>query len=152
EARITLPEPAAFGQRAVYTGPQGATGKDATVVEERPGVIAFRTTRPLPAHSGLTVAAAWPKGIVTAPTATDRLHWWIEDNLALLIAGLGGVLLVGYYVFAWLKVGRDPPRGTIIPLFGPPKDFSAAAVRYAWMMGFDDRAFAAAIVDLAVAG
>ena len=27
EARITLPSPAPFGQRAVYTGPQGATGQ-----------------------------------------------------------------------------------------------------------------------------
>ena len=49
EARITLPEAVPFRQTAVYTGPQDAQGRDATVVEQRPGRIVFRTTRPLPA-------------------------------------------------------------------------------------------------------
>ena len=31
---------------------------------------------------------------------------------------------------AWLRVGRDPRRGTVIPLFAPPDGMSAAAVRY----------------------
>src|SRR4029077_17377799 len=55
EARITLPAQAPFRQNAFYTGPQGAQGKDAAVVEQLPGRIVFRTTRPLPAHNGLTV-------------------------------------------------------------------------------------------------
>ena len=33
EARITLPERVPFTQRAIYTGPQGARGRDAEVVE-----------------------------------------------------------------------------------------------------------------------
>ena len=43
-------------------------------------------------------------------------------------------------------------RGTIIPLFGPPDNMSAAAVRYVRRMDFDDRCFTAAIVDLGVHG
>lgn len=152
EARITLPEAVPFRRTAVYTGPQGATGRDAGVIEQRPGRIVFRTTRPLPPRNGLTVAASWAKGVVAPPTETQKLAWWITDNLALMIALAGGAALVGYYLVAWLKVGRDPPRGTIIPLFGPPDDLSAAGVRYAWRMGFDDRTFAAAIVDLGVRG
>ena len=75
EARITLPEAVPFRQSAVYTGPQGSRGQDAAIVEQQPGHIKFRTTRPLPPGNGLTVAASWQKGIVTAPTATpaDRL-------------------------------------------------------------------------------
>ena len=69
EARITLPEKVPFRQTAVYTGPQGARGKDATIVEQQPGRIVFRTTRPLPPKNGLTVAAAWQKGVVEPPTA-----------------------------------------------------------------------------------
>ena len=65
EARITLPASAAFLNSAFYTGPQGADGKDATVIAQRPGYIAFRTTQPVPPHNGLTVAASWPKGVVT---------------------------------------------------------------------------------------
>ncbi len=55
-------------------------------------------------------------------------------------------------MLAWLLVGRDPLRGTIIPLFAPPPGMSAAAVRFVEDMVFDDRVFAAAIVGLGVNG
>jgi hypothetical protein len=152
EARITLPSPVNFTQAALYTGPQGAQGRDAVIVEQRPGVIVFRTTRPLPARNGLTVAAAWQKGVVAPPTQTQLAQYWLSDNLPLAV-GLGGLaLLIAYYLYAWAKVGRDPRRGTIIPLFSPPKGFSAPAVRFVSMMDFDDRVFSAGILDLAVHG
>jgi uncharacterized membrane protein YgcG len=152
EARITLPEAVPFRQTALYTGPQGARGQDATIVEQRPGHIVFRSTRPLPPGNGLTVAAAWPKGIVAAPTAGQQAGWWLQDNLPSVVAagGLAAVLL--FYAFTWLRFGRDPPRGTIIPLFGPPDGMSAAAVRFVENMGFDPRCFTAAIIDLGVSG
>ena len=152
EARITLPERATFTQRAFYTGPQGARGKDAEVVEEQPGRIVFRTTRPLPPRNGLTVAAAWAKGIVEPPSSAQLASWWLRDNLALLFGGLGLILVFGYYGFAWLSVGRDPKRGVVVPLFGPPDGMSAAAVRYVSQMSFDDKTFSAAIIDLGVRG
>src|SRR4029077_19826016 len=69
EARITLPQAVPFRQSAFYTGPQGARGQDAAIVEQQPGHIVFRTTKALPPGSGLTVAAAWAKGVVAEPTA-----------------------------------------------------------------------------------
>jgi uncharacterized membrane protein YgcG len=152
EARISLPEAVPFRQAAFYTGPQDARGQDAAIVEQRPGHIVFRTTRPLPARNGLTVAAAWPKGIVTPPDATRQAGWLLRDNMALAVALIALALVIAYYVVAWLAVGRDPPRGVIIPLFGPPEGMSAAGVRYVDKMGFDNRAFAAAIIDLGVNG
>jgi uncharacterized membrane protein YgcG len=152
EARITLPEAVPFRQSAFYTGPQGATGKDASIVEQRPGHIVFRTTRALPPGNGLTVAAAWPKDIVAPPTASQQTGWWLQDNITGVVAGAGLAAVLGFYAFAWVRFGRDPPRGTIIPLFGPPEGLSAAAVRFVERMGFDDRCFTAAIVDLGVNG
>jgi len=150
EARITLPTPAAFGNRAVYTGSQGSTAQDAAVVEEKPGTIVFRTTRPLDREQGLTVAAAFPKGVLTAPDAARQASWWLEDWGA-LIAGLAAVAgLIAYYVRAWWKAGRNPRAGTIVPTFSPPDDLTPAAARYIANMKFDDRAFSAAIVDLGV--
>ncbi len=152
EARITLPQPENFTRTAIYTGPQGATGKDARIVEQRPGYVVFRSTRPLPARNGLTVAAAFPKGIVTPPTQAQIARYWLSDNLPAVTAAIGLLLLLGYYLYAWLRVGRDPKRGTIIPLFAPPKGMSAPAVRYVYEMDFDNRAFSAGILDLAVHG
>jgi uncharacterized membrane protein YgcG len=152
EARITLPEAATFRQTAFYTGPQGARGRDAAIVSQQPGQIVFRTIRALPPRNGLTVAAAWPKGLVAPPTQSVQAGWWLEDNLPTAIAGLGLVAIVAFYAVAWWRAGRDPPAGTIIPLFGPPDGMSAAAVRYVERMAFDARCFTAAIIDLGVNG
>lgn len=152
EARITLPESVPFQQTAIYTGPQDARGKDASIVEQQPGRIVFRTTRPLPPHNGLTVAAAWQKGVVEPPTAAQLASYWLSDNRGLVTAAAGLALLVLYYGLAWLCVGRDPPSGTIIPLFGPPDGMSPAATRYVDRMSFDDRCFAVAIINLGVKG
>lgn len=152
EARITLPEKVDFLQTAIYTGPQGAKGQDATIVERRPGFIVFRTTRPLPDHQGLTVAAAWPKGIITPPSSGELARYWLQDNLPIFAGGVGILALIAYAAFAWMKVGRDPPSGTIIPLFSPPKDMAAPDVRYVYEMGFDNRTFSAGILQLAVNG
>jgi hypothetical protein len=72
EASITLPDSVPFGQTTFYTGPQGAKGKDAMIVSQQPGHIVFRTTQGLPPQNGLTIAAAWPKGIVVSSPAFDR--------------------------------------------------------------------------------
>jgi uncharacterized membrane protein YgcG len=152
EARIALPSDVPLKQTSFYTGAQGARGQDATIVEQKAGHIVFRTTRGLPAHAGLTVAAAWDKGVVDAPTASQKASYWLEDNSVVAVAILGALIVLGFYAFAWQKVGRDPPSGTIIPLFGPPQGMSPSAARYVDRMSFDDRCFAAAVIDLGVNG
>ena len=80
EARIRLPAPVKFGQRAAYTGPQGSTASNAEVVEEKPGEITFRTTQPLGPYEGLTVAVAFPKGVVAEPIRRPaRSAGWLAD-------------------------------------------------------------------------
>ena len=61
-------------------------------------------------------------------------------------------MLLGFYLWVWYRVGRDPATGTIIPLYAPPAGFSPAGVRFVSRMGYDDKAFAAAVVDMAVKG
>jgi uncharacterized membrane protein YgcG len=152
EARIRLPQPVRFGKRAVFTGPQGATARDAEVVSEVPGEIVFRTTAPLGPAEGLTVAAAWPKGVVTPPPPPSAASLWLQANGP---PAAGAVALFGvlaYYFHAWRRAGRDPKAGTMVPIFAPPDGLSAAAMRYITKMGADSRAFAAALVELGVGG
>jgi uncharacterized membrane protein YgcG len=106
----------------------------------------------LPPRNGLTVAAAWQKGVVEPPTAGQLLRYWLEDNRGLVAAMFGLALMLAYYAFAWLSVGRDPPIGTIIPLFAPPDGMSPAATRYVDRMSFDNGCFTAAIINLGVKG
>jgi len=152
EARIRLPEAVPLGQRAVYTGPQGSTAGDARVVSEQPGEIVFRTTMPLGPREGLTVAVAWPKGVVEPPSQDQQLGWWVEGNGPPAVGVLGLLGVLGYYVHAWRRAGRDPRPGTIVPLFTPPDELTPAGMRYIREMGSDSRTFAAALVDLGVRG
>jgi uncharacterized membrane protein YgcG len=152
EARIRLPAAVKLGQRAVYTGPRGATARDAEVVGERPGEIQFRTTRPLGPYEGLTVAVAWPKGVVADADQGTRARWWLADFGPPLVGIFALLGLAGFYFLAWQRAGRNPRPGTVVPLFSPTDDLTPAAMRYVWKMGADNRAFAAALVDLGVRG
>ena len=149
EARVRLPGGAQAVQRAGYTGPQGATGSDFETFE-RGGVWTFRTTRPLGPREGLTVAIGWPKGFVPEPSGTDRARWFFRDNVATGVA-IGSTLIVfAYYSLAWRRFGRDPEKGTIIPRFEPPPGLSPAATRFIRMLGFDQQAYSAALINMAV--
>jgi len=152
EARIRLPQPVQWGIRSVYTGAQGLAGSDGRVVSESPTEIVFRTTAPLGPHEGLTVAVAWPKSVIAEPPPPSAAVLWLAEYgpiLAALLA-LGG--LCWFYYYAWKRAGRGPVAGTVVPLFEPPAGMSAAAIRYVRRMGYDNRCFAAAIVESGVRG
>lgn len=151
-AVVQLPPGATIRQFSAYTGPFGAQGQDFRVSYDGAGNIVFTTTRGLAPREGLTIAVAWPKGIVPEPSAAEGAVSFLRDNASLLSAGLGFLALLGYYFMAWNRVGRDPAKGTIIPQFEPPKGFSPGASRFLWRMGFDAKTLAAAVMDMAVKG
>lgn len=152
EARITLPSPSRFTRKASYTGPTGATGSMARILSEDATSISFATTAPLAPHEGMTVAVGWPKGVVDAPSASSRLMAQIADWLPWFFTAGGLVWLFAYYARTWLRVGRDPRKGTVVPLFSPPDNLSPAALRYILKRSFDNRTVAAALVALGVKG
>jgi uncharacterized membrane protein YgcG len=135
-----------------YTGPKGGRGQDVTVNRDDLGNIHFVTTRPLGPREGLTIAVSWPKGFVARPTLTDRVGYFFGDNPATPAAVPGLIILIAYYLWGWVKVGRDPAKGPIVPLFSPPEGFTPGAVRFVTRMGFDHKSFASAVVNMAVNG
>jgi uncharacterized membrane protein YgcG len=152
EAVVHLPSGAVVKAKRAYTGRVGAKGLDWYAVDTGPGKVGFATSKPLPLHHGLTIAVAWQKGLVAAPTGRQRALWLLEDNLAVVIAAFTLLALVAYYLVAWAVVGRDPRKGAIIPRYEPPAGFSPAAVRYVTTMRYDRKAFATALIDMAVKG
>jgi uncharacterized membrane protein YgcG len=151
KAVIELPSEARILQHAGYTGYQGDRGQDFVT---KPGDhdIVFETSRRLSPREGLTVAVAWPKGAVQAPSVQETTGNFLKDNLSTGIGLLWLLILGGFYLVTWLRVGLDPAKGAIIPLFTPPKDMTPPAVRFLTRMGFDNKAFAAAVVDMGVNG
>jgi uncharacterized membrane protein YgcG len=134
-----------------YTGPVGATGRDlATEIDG--GVAVVSTTRALGPGEGLTLVVGWPKGYVHEPGKLERAGYLLSDNRGLLIALIGFVLVFGYLHIAWRRYGRDPAPGVPFPHYEPPEGYSPASARYIARMGYDHRAFAAAVINLAVKG
>jgi uncharacterized membrane protein YgcG len=152
QARIRLPSPVPLAQRAAYTGPQGSTDTNANVTSEQPGEILFRTTWPLAPYEGLTVAVAWPKGVIPEPDERTRLGWWIADYGPPIVGAFGLLMILAFYYVAWQRAGRDPRPGPMVPLFTPPDELSPPAMRYIVQMSADNRSFAAALVDMGVRG
>lgn len=151
-AVVEPPSGAPVLQYAAYTGAMGARGQDFKVSTDPAGCLVFTATRGFASGEGLTVAVAWPKGYVQSPSWSSRARYFLEDNPAAILVWLTLMALCVYYLAVWHKVGRDPPKGLVIPLYEPPQGFSPAAVRYLKRMGFDDKAFAATLVNLAVKG
>lgn len=152
-AVVALPEkiPRSRISLKAYTGPKGSRDEEYTSSIEQKK-ISFTTTKPFDAYEGLTISVSWPKGYVYEPDKREKLTSLISDNMEIGI-GLGGfILLLLYYTVVWFLAGIDPKRGTVIPLFNPPENLSPASVRYIQKMGYDIKAFAAALINMAVKG
>jgi uncharacterized membrane protein YgcG len=152
EATIHLPPAAKIKQSSAYTGAQGSRDQNASAEAIDDHDIRFATTASLGSQEGLTVAVGFTKGVIAQPTAAQNMASFFADNGPIIVALLGLALLVAYFLVTWFAFGRDPARGTIIPLFGPPKGFSPSAVRYVRHMAYDRKAFAAALISMAVKG
>ncbi len=151
-ADIHLPPGARILQQSFYTGPQGATGSNARYIRLTDNSAEFVTTAPLGSYEGLTVAIGFAKGAVSPPSETELRRAFILDNAGTVVALLGLLAVIIYYVVVWHHFGRDPARGVVIPLFAPPSDLSPAALRFIRRMSYDRKCFSAALIDMAVKG
>ena len=138
-----------------FTGRLGERGTDWQGEPGALGTLTVSTTRPLRPGAGLTVVAELPVTAVDPPSANTLLWYEILDNRQWIIGGIGLLVVLIYYIAAWSAVGRDPKRGTVIPLFHPPQGISPALANYINNWGLTRekwRAFTAAALSLAVKG
>ncbi|MCX6138781.1 MAG: DUF2207 domain-containing protein [Ignavibacteriales bacterium] len=153
-ATVKLPRDAGTKITAVggFTGLQGSRDKNYSKMRSPSGTIVFSTTRPLLPGEGLTILLAFPKGYVQQPTWNTLFADFFSSNISVAVACLGILLLFIYYMIVWSEFGIDPEKGTVIPLFDPPDALSPAGMRYIMNMSYDNKAFAATILALAVKG
>lgn len=155
-ASATVTLPAKISDREVsfdgFTGPQGSFDHNLTHQHEPGGAFSFETTAPLGRYEGLSIVLSWQKGLIAPPTSQQRAADFFSDNRDALLLATAFVMLIIYYGIVWFAVGRDPKRGVVMPLYEPPSNLSPAAMRYVVRMGFDNKVFAAAILDMAARG
>ncbi|MEZ5460409.1 DUF2207 domain-containing protein [Dokdonella sp.] len=153
-ASVSLPEAVSADRITVegYTGPQGSKAQNYVASVDAQGRAQIATTQPLAPQNGLTLVVGFPKGVVTVPDFKQSLRWFAADNRREAVLALGLLLLCGFLGLQWWRVGRDPEGGAIIPEYDPPAGLSPGAMRYIRRMGYDNRCFAADIVQLGVLG
>jgi uncharacterized membrane protein YgcG len=135
-----------------YTGAQGSTDQFLTHLIADSSEFYYETTQPLSSHEGLTIVLNWPKGIINEPSTQQRWQYFILDNKHNLYAVGGLIVVFIYYLLVWLKVGKDPEKGVVVPLYQAPQGFSPASIRFISRMEFDDKCFSAALINLAIKG
>ena len=147
-ATVLLPEGVRGKKVWGYTGTRGKKGGSYSAVLTPTGAT-IAATRPLRSRENLSLVLEWPPGLLDDQAYSQARDSLFRDHP---LVALGLILLAGaflYYLWAWIKVGKDPERGTIIPRYNPPQGLSAAAVRYLDQMGHDKKCFSAGVVGLA---
>jgi uncharacterized membrane protein YgcG len=151
-AQVTLPEsiPTDKIKAAAYVGYSGENNQNASTYRIGNGRVNFRVNRELRPYECLTIVVGWPKGIIVGPGILERIKWFLLDIYTVIFFSL--VAIIAMYVYMkYFTVRHDKP-GTIIPLFYPPDGFTPGKMRALVQHGYDNKCFAADVVNWAVNG
>ncbi|MBR9978934.1 MAG: DUF2207 domain-containing protein, partial [Bacteroidetes bacterium] len=112
----------------------------------------FMTDKLYPGNN-LTVAVVFDKDVMSEIPFTTEMIYFFRDNSLLIIGVLGFIITFIINLILWMKYGKDPKKGTIIPQYYAPEGWSPAEVLYLMNNGEeDDNMFAAQLLQLAVKG
>ena len=145
-AKIHLPNGAKITSQEAWAGSREEKNYEFSFDKDNNPIFTTNKTlnnnRTLKIHQYFTVAVTFPKGVVRQVSFLER-HY--KELLCLIAIFL-------YYLMVWNKVGRDPKKGTIIPLFEPPVGISPAGVGYIFNQEKGDfaRLFSVSLVNMAV--
>lgn len=148
EARVAVPTSTHLDAIA-YTGPTGATGSDYSETEVRPGEIVFASTRTFMPGSGMTIDVRWPHSV--APSLSQRLIVYTADP-ALRICSLALLVVIAWWLIGGLRAPEHVHVADGSILSAPPDNLSPTALRFICEGILDNKAFTAAVVDLAGRG
>lgn len=147
-AEVLLPEGVKGVTAEVYTGPLGATERDARVQITDGRTVTAESTRRLAPGEGLTLMVGFNKGLVPEPTPLERrLQWW-QGRLVLLLPLTIGLSLGGM----WWWLGRDPSLGSVPVAYEPPDQVSPAVLGSLVQQAVPSEAIGSTLVHLAVKG
>lgn len=144
QVRVTAPAPPL--RVSCFMGPQGSNTPCTPVTN---GTEVTMETVNLNAYEGVTLALAFPHGIVTLPSASQKVGWWFTDNYYAFLPLL--ILLLAWRI--WYTKGRDAKgTGTIIAEYEPPLDLKPVFLGSVVDGELDDRDITAGLLYLAEQG
>lgn len=145
---LGFPE-ATIVQSACYAGAYGSQRPCEASATSSDGRTLEIGQRLLGAKEGLSVAVAFPKGLLTEPSSVEKTQSWLLANWIVAIP-LGVVLLM---MRLWYVRGRDPRgRGVIVRQYDAPETLSPLATGLLIDEVVHNRDVTAQLIDLAVKG
>ncbi len=148
---VHLPKTAEMIEHAVYSGAFGSTTCSCSV-ESTDSTLFVSSNGSLNPGEQLTFVVSWNKGVIAEPTTWEKYLWFFQSNLNFVIALFGLLLVFSIYHRRWSKYGRDPKKGTIIPLFDPPHAYSPAVVGFLYRTKMRSTLVSATLVNMAIKG
>jgi uncharacterized membrane protein YgcG len=149
--RVNLPEAVTMEDLRVkgWAGRYGSRQENVITAFPQPGEVNVASQVQLDPREGLTVAIAWPSGIVSFPGTAAKVWRFVSMNLVVLLPVLWLVLLIRRY----RSHGIDPsiPAANMVR-YEPPPGVSAGAIGTLVDEKVDMIDITATIVDLAVRG
>lgn len=152
-ATISTPENTSILKADGWTGRYGeSTKKDFTTKSLASGNLVFMTNK-IYSGSNLTISVIFDKKVMSEVSFISKMTYLFRDNSILILAIIGFSITFIINLFLWIKYGKDPKKGTIIPQYYAPKDWTPAEALYLLNEGKeDDNMFAAQLLQLAVKG
>jgi hypothetical protein len=136
-----------------YTGELGSLATECLFDASSHNSVDYKSKWELPAKSGLTIVAGFPKGTVIQPTKSEDIALALRYNFLIYLFLL--IPLVAFVVLfvTWFLKGRDPKgQGTIIPFYGPPDNLTPVEIGTLVDEKADLKDISSCIIDFAVKG
>jgi uncharacterized membrane protein len=119
-ASVVFPSGVVATQTSCYFGPEGST-KECHQEEKVNNSYDFIAPESLNAYEGLTIAAGFPKGIVSTYTEAEKNEGKPNKYFAWLVVIMLPLFTLFFSLRHWHKKGRDPKgRGVIVPQYDVP--------------------------------
>ncbi|WDF54407.1 DUF2207 domain-containing protein [Mucilaginibacter sp. KACC 22063] len=146
-ATIWPPGSSVSGNTSCYTGMEGSKAQDCQNSVNADHSVTFTTNHSLAPGEGFTIAVAFTSGIIKRPGKLQQLY---NDYLGIIAGVLLVIIAAVVYYTLWSKYGRDVQKPTVIPSFRVPYDWSPAVLRYVYKKSADNKATAAAMINMAI--
>lgn len=149
EVEVEIPEVARSGLQATcFTGFYGDVSQNCSQMKSDKGFY-FAADKPFEANEGMSVVVGWSPGAIVKPGIWQEIKWFLFDNWGLFFP-----IPVGIFMFFWWRrYGKDEfGRGTIIPMYEPPRGLNPAEVGTAVDGHAHLKDLSSTIIDLAQRG
>lgn len=148
--KVKFPVGSIINEMACYTGLYGAKDRNCKYEKLNSSSISFSTNKRLMQYEGLTISVAVDKGVFEEESFLESIKKLVLDNLFLFVPYLVLIGMLLIYILSWIRYGRDPKRGVIMPRFEPNPSLSPVDMGYAYSQKFEPTLFSAAVIDMAV--